>query len=200
MLYGGRDSFINYYSGKCKVEELPPSGEFSASEIRAAIKEQVTDSIEFRAGVIYAYANTYPKVYPTVDVAVFRNNKEQILLGKKENDQKWRLPGGFTDPTDEGFESAAQRELREECGPVAVTKMEYEGSFRVDDWRYRNEIDKIITTLFSTDFISGEPKASDDIAEVQWFPLAKLPEMIAGGLTTHTHTVLLEALLKKYSK
>jgi bifunctional NMN adenylyltransferase/nudix hydrolase len=200
MLYGSRNSFINYYSGKCKVRELPAHGEFSASEIRDSVKEQVMDAMEFRAGVIYAHANTYPKVYPTVDVAVFRNKKKEILLGKKDNDQKWRLIGGFTDPTDEAFESAALRELHEECGDINVTSMQYEGSFRVDDWRYRNETDKIITTLFSTDFISGEPKASDDIAEVKWFPISDLPEMISKGFTTATHNPLLHALFNKYLK
>jgi bifunctional NMN adenylyltransferase/nudix hydrolase len=200
MLYGSRNSFINYYSGKCKVQELPAHGEFSASEIRESIKEHVMDVMEFRSGIIYAYSNTYPKVYPTVDVAVFKNNKKEILLGKKDNDQKWRLIGGFTDPADEGFESAAMRELREECGELKITAMEYEGSFRVDDWRYRNETDKIITTLFSTDFLAGEPTANDDIAEVKWFPISTLPEMILNGLTTATHNPLFNALLKKYLK
>jgi bifunctional NMN adenylyltransferase/nudix hydrolase len=200
MLYGSRNSFINYYSGRCKVQELPPHGEFSATEIRDSIKEQVMDSMEFRAGVIYAYANTYPKVYTTVDVAVFKNNKQEILLGKKENDQKWRLIGGFTDPSDEGFEKAALRELQEECGDITVTGMAYEGSFRVDDWRYKNETDKIITTLFSTDFIAGEPKANDDIAELGWFLLSELPDMISNELTTTTHNPLFNALLSKYLK
>ncbi|HYF68709.1 MAG TPA: NUDIX domain-containing protein [Ohtaekwangia sp.] len=200
MLFGSRNSFINYYSGKCKVHELAPHGEFSASQIRDSIKEQVMDAMEFRAGIIYAYANTYPKVYPTVDVAVFRNNKKEILLGKKDNDQKWRLIGGFTDPTDEGFESAAMRELKEECGDISVARFEYEGSFGINDWRYKNETDRIITTLFSTDYIAGEPKGNDDIAEVRWFPIRDLPEMISNGLTTVTHDPLFNVLLNKYLK
>jgi bifunctional NMN adenylyltransferase/nudix hydrolase len=199
MLYGSRNSFIDYYTGRNMVTEIPAHGDFSASEIRESIKEQVMDSIEFRAGVIYACANTYPKVFPTVDVAVFRNDRKEILLGKKANDQKWRLIGGFSDPTDENFESAALRELKEECGPIQVTAMTYEGSYRVDDWRYRNETDKIMTTLFSTDIISGDPKASDDIMDVAWFPLANLEEIIASQHTTPTHTPLLTNLIKKYT-
>jgi bifunctional NMN adenylyltransferase/nudix hydrolase len=200
MLYGSRNSFMDYYSGRYTVQELTQHGEFSASEIRESIKEQVMDSVEFRSGVIYAYANTYPKVYPTVDIALFRNNKSEILLGKKENDQKWRLLGGFTDPTDDGFETAARRELQEECGVTDISDMEYVGSFRVDDWRYRNETDKIITTLLSTDIISGEAQASDDIADVKWFSLSELRNLMERGLTTTTHTPLFEALIKKYSK
>lgn len=199
-LYGSRDSFTTHYSGKYEVEELPPHGDISASEIRETVKDQVVDSLEFRSGVIYAYANTYSKVYATADIAVFRNDKEEILLGKKENDQKWRLLGGFSDPTDESFEAAALRELMEECGPIEVSPLQYEGSFRVDDWRYRNETDKIITTLFSTDFISGEPKGTDDIIEVNWFPVSALSKMIDAEHITNTHHTLLRTLIKKYGK
>lgn len=197
-LYGSRDSFINYYTGKNTVVELPKNGGFSASEIRAIVKEKIMDSVEFRSGIIYAYANTYLKVCPTVDVAVFRDNKKEILLGKKENDQKWRLIGGFSDPTDESYEDAARRELQEECKNIEVGEMKYERSFRVNDWRYKNEPDKIITTLFSTEFISGNPEGSDDIAEVKWFTLQQVSEMIDVGQTTETHTGLLTHLLDRY--
>lgn len=199
-LYGGRNSFINFYTGRHKAEELPAHGEHSASELRNSVKEQVMDSVEFRSGIIYAYANTYAKVYPTVDIAVFRNDKKEILLGKKANDQKWRLLGGFSDPTDANFEAAALRELYEECGNIKVGIPVYEGSFLVDDWRYRNETDKIITTLFSTEFESGSPVGSDDIAEVRWFKVSSLPEMIQSNQTTETHTPLFNRLIEKYNK
>jgi bifunctional NMN adenylyltransferase/nudix hydrolase len=198
-LYGSRNSFINYYSGKNKIEALPEVGGFNATEIREALKEKVMDSIEFRSGIIYAYANTYLKVYPTVDIAVFRDNKAEILLGKKDNDQKWRLLGGFSDPTDESYEAAAERELKEECGDIQTTEMKYEGSFRVNDWRYKSEKDKIITTLFSTDYISGDAVGSDDIAEVKWFALADLPEMMKASLTASEHTPQLTRLIEKYN-
>lgn len=199
-LYGGRDSFIDYYTGKNSVVELPRHGEHSATEIRESLKEKVMDSVEFRAGVIYAYSNTYLKVYPTVDIAIFRNNKNEILLGKKDIDNKWRLIGGFSDPTDESYEAAALRELHEECGNIQVSSMNYEGSFRVNDWRYRNEKDKIITILFSTDFISGDPEGSDDIAEVKWFTLTQLEEMLNAHQTAEEHAPPFTQLLAKYKK
>lgn len=200
LLYGSRDSFIKYYTGKNSVIELAQHGEYNASEIRKALKDKALDSVDFRSGIIYAYANTYVKVYPTVDVAVFRNNYQEILLGKKEADQKWRLLGGFTDPTDDSYEVAALRELREECGNIDVSAMLYEGSFRVDDWRYRNEEDKIITTLFSATYLSGEAQGSDDIAEVKWFSLEQLTAMIRKNETTETHAPLFTCLLNKYKQ
>lgn len=199
-LYGSRDSFIDYYTGRNTVVELPKHGEHSATEIRESLKEKVMDSIEFRTGVIYAYSNTYLKVYPTVDISVFRNNKSEILLGKKDIDNKWRLIGGFSDPTDESYEAAALRELREECGDIEVTPMAYEGSFRVDDWRYRSEKDKIITSLFSADYISGNPKGSDDIAEVAWFTLQQVADMMSKHQTAAEHEPQFTQLLRRYNK
>ena len=198
LLYGGRDSFIPFYSGKFDVNEIEMVGSHSATILRDQISDRVLDSEEFRTGVIYAYSNTYHKVYPTVDIAVFRNNKTEILLGKKTIDNKWRLLGGFSDPTDDNYEQAARREMVEECGEIDSTPMQYEGSFRVADWRYKNETDKIITTLFSTDFVSGEPKGSDDIAEVKWFSLAEVNEMMLVKLTASEHFPQLSVLIKKY--
>ena len=198
-LYGSRDSFIPYYSGKYDVIELAENGSHNSTLIRDQISDKVLDSEEFRTGIIYAYSNTYLKVYPTVDIAVFRNNKTEMLLGKKEIDKKWRLLGGFSDPTDNSYEDAARRELTEECGPIEITEMKYEKSFRVNDWRYKSEPDKIITALFSTDFVSGHPKGSDDIGEVQWFKLNEINEMMAQNRTADEHAPQLITLISKYS-
>ncbi|HEY5750551.1 MAG TPA: NUDIX domain-containing protein [Chryseolinea sp.] len=199
-LYGSRDSFMTSYSGNKKVVALPEQGKHNSTALREKFSDRVMDAEAFRSGIIYAYANTYLKVYPTVDIAVFRDNKKEILLGKKDIDNQWRLLGGFSDPTDDSFEMAAQRELHEECGPIEITAMQYETSRRVDDWRYRTECDKIITTLFSTDFISGDPKGGDDIASVEWFPLDKVQNMMDTHEVVDTHLPLLQFLLKKYAK
>jgi bifunctional NMN adenylyltransferase/nudix hydrolase len=198
ILYGSRDSFKSYYSGSNETVDLPENGDHSATTIREQISDKVMDSEEFRTGIIYAYANTYPKVYPTVDIAVFQNERTEILLGRKDIDNKWRLLGGFSDPTDDSFEAAAARELREECGDIVTTPMQYEGSFRVADWRYKNETDKIITTLFSTDYISGLPQGSDDIAEVKWLTLDTVLGMIDSNTIAPEHIRHLSVLLKKY--
>jgi bifunctional NMN adenylyltransferase/nudix hydrolase len=197
-LYGSRDSFIPFYSGKYSTEQLPETGSHSSTILREKISDKVLDSEEFRTGVIYAYSNTYLKVYPTVDIAVFKNNRSELLLGKKTIDNKWRLLGGFSDPADDNYETAAKRELTEECGEIDTTPMQYEGSFRVDDWRYMNEADKIITTMFSCDFVSGDPKGSDDIAEVRWFSLSQVNEMVLVKETAPEHYPQLSKLIKKY--
>jgi bifunctional NMN adenylyltransferase/nudix hydrolase len=199
-LYGSRDSFISYYSGRFEVVELPETGSHNATLIREKISDQVLDSEEFRTGIIYAYSNTYLKVYPTVDIALFRHNKTEILLGKKAIDHKWRLLGGFSDPTDESYEDAAKRELTEECGAVETTELLYEKSFRVNDWRYKSEEDKIITCLFSTDYVAGNPKGSDDIAEVKWFPLTAVEKLLEQKEAAEEHDPQLTLLISKYNQ
>ncbi len=197
-LYGSRDSFIPYYTGKLPTVELPEHGDHNATELRKQYADKVFDSKDFRAGILYAYYNQYTKVYPTVDVAVFRNDRTEILLGKKSNNNKWRLIGGFADPEDESFEQAAKRELAEECGIMEVGEMTYETSAKINDWRYRNEADKIITSLYSCDHIFGTPAAQDDIADLQWFKLGELPQLIADEKTTPEHTGLFKFLLDRY--
>ncbi|MEO1049849.1 MAG: NUDIX domain-containing protein [Bacteroidota bacterium] len=199
-LYGSRDSFISYYSGKFETVELPQKGQFNASTIREELADKVKDSEDFRAGILYAYYNTYSKVYPTVDVAVFKDNKQQMLLGRKANSPKWRLIGGFSDPEDENFELAARRELKEECGDIEVSPMQYETSMRIDDWRYRNEMDKIITTLFSCDLLYGSPVPNDDIVAVQWFAVEEIKSMVEKDEVTPEHHKLLSLLADKYNK
>ncbi len=111
--------------------------------------------------------NRYPTVFATVDVVIRKGN--QLLLGRKPHQTKFRFVGGFTDPAlDNSYEDAAKREAKEETG-IDVQSVKYLGSTRIDDPRYRNTPDCIITHLFEATEWSGEPFASDDIAELKWF-------------------------------
>jgi bifunctional NMN adenylyltransferase/nudix hydrolase len=193
-LYGSRDSFIPYYSGRFLTTELPEHGNFNATEIRALYAEKVQASEDFRNGVLYACFRQYPKVYSTVDIAVIDKENGKILLGQKPETNKWRLFGGFADPEDNSFEEAAKRELTEECGPIETANWQYAGSFKIDDWRYRNERDKIITTLFTCEYLDGEPCAKDDISKVAWFKLEDLNNMIINNQIADEHKVLIEQI------
>ena len=195
IIYGTKERFIKRYNGRFHTSEIPDNS-FKKSES----KKELVNSTEFRKGVVHAFEQTYPKVYPTVDVALFRDSKRELLLGYKAIDSKWRIPGGFVDPEDENFLSAAQRELEEECGKLETDHWEIEGTFKVDDWRYRYEQDKIITTLFSADLMEGEAQGSDDIALVKWFDLADVHKLVHGGEVATEHKPLFHFLLQKYFK
>lgn len=171
-LYGGRESFIDRYSGKFHTQELLQSRYVSGSEIRKSISKVVKSSSEFRAGVIWAAYNQFKKCYTCVDIAVL-DKKDRLLLARKEHEEKYRFIGGFSDPSSETFEDDAKREVAEESG-IEVSDMEYIGSAIIDDWRYRNEEDKIKTLFFKCQYVFGSPKADDDICEVRWFDLKTL--------------------------
>lgn len=198
-LYGSRDSFIAHYSGRFPTVELPAHGDHSATELRATYAEQVLDSKEFRAGILYAYQLQYKKVYPTVDIALFRGERKELLLGRKPQSQVWQFPGGFADPEDNSYESAAKRELTEEAGPVEVSPMRYEMSIRIDDWRYRSEVDKIITHLYSCDLMFGKAEPKDDLEALQWTSVAELPALRAKGQLSEEHAPLFEHIISQYN-
>jgi bifunctional NMN adenylyltransferase/nudix hydrolase len=145
----------------------------SGNEIRKSISKKVKNTAEFRAGVIWGAYNRYPTTFPTVDVAIFDNSFNRLLLGRKPKEEKYRFVGGFAEPHSESYEMDAVREVHEEAGDIEITPPVYIGSFKVDDWRYRNEVDKIKTLFFVTKVVFGTPKAGDDIVEVRWFEFDK---------------------------
>lgn len=194
VLYGSRDSFIPYYTGKHKVVELNPSVNISATSIRENVSSHPISTEGGRIGMIYSAINRYPTMYQTVDIAVISQSRESILLGRKSSDKKgfWRFPGGFLDSRkDTSLEQAAKRELLEEIGlNVNVGPLVYAGSTRIDDWRYRKQIDKIMTTVFVTEHLWGMPDAGDDLSEADWHNLSN-----AKNVLVEQHRPILDIVL-----
>jgi bifunctional NMN adenylyltransferase/nudix hydrolase len=171
ILYGGRDSFLDIYTGKFDLTfryfHPDPDNDPSGTEIRKELSKNPRNSEDFRAGIVWASYDRWPITYPTVDVAIFSPDYDKILLGRKAKESKWRLIGGFAEPDSFEYETDAIREAVEEAN-VLVSNLIYLGSFKIDDWRYRREVDKIKTILYcGTTNDSG--KAGDDIEEINWF-------------------------------
>lgn len=170
LLYGSRDSFIPYYKGQFHTKELEQRIYVSGREIRKQVSEEIKSSAEWRAGVIYGSYNRYPISYQAVDIAVFNDEETQILLARKPGEDKYRFIGGFVDPKDVSLEQAACREFREEAGAEAAIES-YIGSFRILDWRYKSERDKIMTALYKAKYTSGHLAPSDDLEALRWFDI-----------------------------
>lgn len=177
-LYGSKKSFLEKYDGvyNSTILEHIFIEELSDSIIRNDIgkSDLYTDyekSSNFNKGIIYCIKNQYPISYQCVDTAIIKEGTE-ILLGRKKFQTKWRFPGGFVDPTDDSLESAAKRECLEECGDIELDDFQYISSQRIDDWRYRNETNKIMTSFYKCKFIYGRPIPNDDLEEVKWFKIS----------------------------
>ena len=199
-LYGGRDSFIETYDGNFPTQEIPSIySDEAGTQVREDIRNTVIDSSDFRTGAIYNSQNQYPKVFPTVDVAITRScemNTRSVLLGRKEpNSEKYSFIGGFVDPTDESYEVSAIRELSEEVDVEVDRNLIYITSARIDDWRYKSS-EKIITTFYEARLQFGSGKPKEEFCETKWFPIdTNLIKVI-----TEAHLPLAEALLKHYEK
>jgi bifunctional NMN adenylyltransferase/nudix hydrolase len=200
-LYGSRDSFIKHYTGRFPTTELESKTFVSGTDVRNRIINKAGDTPDFRAGMVYAAGIRYPAAMPTVDIAVIDNDKQQVLLGRKPNETKFRFIGGFVDPKkDDTFEQAVQRELREETGGnMEVTTPVYISTRKVDDWRYRGEQDKIFTTFYKVNRVYGNPQPDDDIAELKWFTLEDFIKNSV-ELVVPEHQGLCEDLIQNITK
>ena len=203
-LYGSRDSFIKSYSGKYNTQELLQKTFISSTEVRKKVSFNSNYSKEFSEGVIWATQNQYPTAYCAVDVAIVDHDNKRILLGRKANESKYRMVGGFVDPRSGGesnfLETNGRREVMEETGLV-VEQLDYVDSQLIDDWRYRGEQSKIFSTLFIGWYTSGRVEPNDDIIECRWYDLQSdvgvFPLTLDKNLVVKEHHGLLEKVLTK---
>ena len=188
-LYGGRESFISHYSGLFDCQELEQESYISGSVIRKMISNKSNTSSDFREGVIWAAHNQYVKAMPTVDVAIWDERHEKLLMARKPGEDKLRFVGGFVDPK-ESLEKCVRREVSEETH-LEVGDIKYIGSAPIDDWRYKRERDGIITMFFSVTRTYGKPTADDDIAELRWVQFSQLKKINL----VEEHAILLDLLM-----
>ena len=87
------------------------------------------------------------------------------------------------------FEDAARREFAEETGLNIEGELTYLGSHQINDWRYRWERDKIITTFFHGFYSWGKARPGDDLDDVDWFDLEKAKDILVDS-----HWILHRAL------
>jgi bifunctional NMN adenylyltransferase/nudix hydrolase len=181
----GRDGFNEHYFGKYETKELDfgtNTINLAATHIRYRVAQAPGTSEEFRNGVIYASQHMYPRVQPTVDIAVYKiedlkTEDKSVLLARKPGRDKWCFVGGFVDGSDKSLEDAALRECQEETG-ITPGRLKYVCSHPIDDWRNTSS-NSIMTTFFMAPYIHGHAQANDDIEEVKWFSVADMMQKIA---------------------
>lgn len=193
VLYGSRHSFIDTYRGKYECEELQSPIVCTASKARIDIANTPEGNQAFARGIIYAVQNNWTQVFPTIDCAIAMDKElTKFVFAKKAGEKLLRFVGGFVDWNDKSLEAAAVREAKEETG-LTCHALDYVCSSQVDDWRYRGEKEKILTTMFLLLAEGGVPEAADDIAETHIRDINTMDESeIMDG-----HRVLFRALKER---
>lgn len=126
-----------------------------------------------------SYVYNYPRPAVTTDIAVFRQNGEQlqVLLIQRLNapfKDQWALPGGFVDE-DEALEHAALRELKEETHIEGI-ELRQMHAFGKPGRDPRGHCVSIVYTGWLPKN-ARPPKAGDDAKTLQWFDFTKLPKL-----------------------
>jgi 8-oxo-dGTP diphosphatase len=119
-----------------------------------------------RCGWTY-YGNPVPA---TAAVIVERG---RLLLGRRARPPyvgAWDVPGGFIEATELPL-AGLHREMREELG-VGVARATLIG-FAND--RYGPRGVTVLTAVYRVHPTSRRVRAADDVAELRWFPRAKIP-------------------------
>ncbi len=127
---------------------------------------------------------SYRNPIPTVDI-IIQQGGGIILIRRKFAPLGWALPGGFVD-YGESLEQAAIREAREETG-LEISELLLLGCYS-DPAR-----DSRLHTI-STVFVAnghGLPRAGDDAASLQLFPVDALPHHLC-----FDHRLILDDYLK----
>ncbi|EKU20029.1 nudix hydrolase [Nannochloropsis gaditana CCMP526] len=120
----------------------------------------------------------YPRPSVTVDTLVFCLDETQmkILLVQRGNEPfkgAWALPGGFVDQ-DEGLDSAAARELREETALDSISFAQV-GTYGQPG---RDPRGHTITVAYTAFLLSSEgARAGDDAREAKFFAFGSLPPL-----------------------
>ena len=136
---------------------------------------------------------------------VYNDNGELLVIRRADNEETFpgmlAIPGGTVEVEanaglqQDTIENNLIRELKEETNLfVPSEQLQYEKSFVINDWRYRREVDKITTSLFTTFSWEGVPAPDDDICELQWVLLSAwtIPKIV------EEHVDMFRYLVKKY--
>ena len=199
-LYGGRDSFVPHYHGRFKPVELALSvdASISATDNRKEHSNKVLESSDFRAGMIYAAHHLWPVMLMMVDVAILSYDREEVLLVRKPNEDKWRFAGGHVEARKGTVEKNARLEASEETG-VDLIDQEYIGSAIIDDWRYRVTDRSVMTAFYAGRVRNMGARAADDVRDVKWFRLDQLTTY--NMMVEHMELLMmLQEYLKKFKE
>jgi 8-oxo-dGTP diphosphatase len=130
----------------------------------------------------------YKNPTPTVDVILERESK--ILMVKRKKDpykDHLALPGGFVNEG-ETVEDAMKREAMEETS-LEIHPIDILGVY--SDPR-RDPRKHIVTVVFVGIIVSGDLRASDDAASIEWIQLSSIDQLQQQKMLAFDHAQILQ--------
>lgn len=113
------------------------------------------------------------KILFKVNVSTVIKKGSQFLLVRRADDEEvfpglWGIPGGTVEPSDKSLEDALLRECQEEVG-ITIKDSELIAN------DIHDKGDKgAIYLVYRSQYDSGEPKALDGTADVQWLEIEEI--------------------------
>lgn len=130
-------------------------------------------------------------------VALLFNKNGELLMTRRKFPPKrgfWDLPGGFIE-IKETIEESLQRELEEEIG-TRVPNLKYMASY-ADRYLFKGDNYHVLSSLFFGTIHSTNITPGDDVAQIKFFSLKKLPTPKIAFRTIHDVLRDYQQLLKK---
>ena len=110
----------------------------------------------------------------SIDAVIIKKNKILLIQrGVEPNKGYWGTPGGYVD-WDESVEDAVKREVKEETNLEAV-KLQLVGVYSSPERHPK----QVINIVYLVEVAEGEIRCGDDAADISWYSLDSLPELMA---------------------
>lgn len=136
------------------------------------------------AGLTDLFSRQAGYATPRVDVRGVVFQSEKLLMVKERADGGWTLPGGWADVGDVPSQ-AVEREVWEEAG-LRVKARRVIGIYDANRTGPL-EIFHAFKIVFLCDLLGGEPRPSDETAEVAFFTQDEIPQVLSGERTKPRH-------------
>lgn len=114
--------------------------------------------------------------YPGVSILLIKDGK--VLIAKRAREPKkdmWDSIGGFLKEGESPYQAAA-RETKEETG-LEIKLGDLLGIY-TDSYTYEGIVYETLNLYFLAEVKGGKLRAKDDVSELVWFPIEKLPEKV----------------------
>jgi ADP-ribose pyrophosphatase YjhB (NUDIX family) len=136
-------------------------------------------------------AEYVPSPTPTCCACIVHQGRILLIQRAQEpNKGFWSFPGGHIELGETVLE-AAHREVREETG-VEIEPLEV---FQVYDWIVRDDAGNVrfhyLVNYVRARYLSGDPRAGDDAAQVRWVTETEIPHLAMHPVPRHTALRLL---------